>query len=163
MPGFRERPEARDSSADTPTRKSQQARWLIPFVTFCVGLLLGTGLISLAAVRQARGVLSGDPERIRQVGLRRLERSLGLTDEQQQEFSRILRSVQEQTIDLRLEIQPEILAIAEEAVEEALALLDPRQRSTAETRFAALLDWIELTPVELEHELRARGPVPEDP
>ncbi len=145
MPHSKFRPLGQDDA-----RSRGRPAWLVPLVTFCIGLLLGAGLISLAAVRQARGVLAGDQALIRQVSLRRLDRTLDLDVAQRAELDQILQRVQEEAVALRLRVQPEIISFTEDAMGEALAILNPRQRAIADNRFDVLLNWIELTPQELE-------------
>jgi len=100
--------------------------WLVIFVS---GLIAGSGL-TLIAVRE--GVLRAihHPEEMPAKVAQRLRRPLGLTDEQTEQITQILRRRQKALSGIRRHYQPEVEHQLDLLEAEIGAVLDDRQRET---------------------------------
>jgi hypothetical protein len=105
--------------------------WLGVLVVFLSGVVigvLGTGVVLKHAMH---GIVSGDPQAVERMVMRRLTRQLDLTSEQQPEVARIVRGVQGELAKLHERTRPDIERIMEEGLANLSAALSPEQQKKA--------------------------------
>ena len=101
--------------------------WTILIIIFITGGLLGSAGTALYIRQVVSGIVRGDSQALTGFIVGKLSRKLDLTDQQAVRAEEIVRSGQEEWMEVRRQVAPRVREIIGETVEELKMILSPDQ------------------------------------
>ncbi len=101
--------------------------WTILIIIFITGGLLGSAGTALYIRHVVSGIVRGDSQALPGLIMGKLSRKLDLTDQQQLRAEEIVRSGQEEWMDLRRQAAPRVEEIIRKTIGELKTILSPGQ------------------------------------
>ena len=101
--------------------------WTIIIIIFITGGLLGSSVTALYIRHVVSGIVRGDSQVFTGIIMKRLSWKLALTDQQESRAEEIVRSGQEEWMEVRRQAAPRVEEIIRKTVEELKMILSPDQ------------------------------------
>jgi hypothetical protein len=101
--------------------------WTIIVIIFITGCLLGSAGTALYIRHVVSGIVRGDSQALTGLITGKLSRRLDLTGQQQIQAEEIVRSGQEEWMEVRRQFAPRVMDIVRKTVEELKMMLSPDQ------------------------------------
>ena len=101
--------------------------WTIIIIIFLTGGLLGSAGTAFYIRHVVSGIVRGDSQALTGFIMGKLSRKLDLTDQQEVRAEEIVRSGQEQWMEVRRQVAPRVEEIIRETIEELKMILSPGQ------------------------------------